>query len=132
VFKPPTALVVDDSPELRMLFSSLFRDLGMNVLTARDGETALALARDERPDIICLDLMLPTIGGLEICHTLKSAPETSDIPVMVVSARRMPQDRAEALKVGADAYLTKPVDRNDFTTKARTLLWQRQMATVEA
>jgi len=128
VYKPPVALVVDDAPELRLVFTSLFKSLGATVLTARDGETGLALAREQRPDILCLDLMLPTVGGLEVCRQLKADPQTAGIPVLIVSARRMPQDRAEARRAGADAYLTKPVSRDEFLTLVRSLLWQRQVA----
>ena len=128
MYKPPVALVVDDAPELRLVFTSLFKSLGATVLTARDGETGLALAREQRPDILCLDLMLPTVGGLEVCRQLKADPQTAGIPVLIVSARRMPQDRAEARRAGADAYLTKPVSRDEFLTLVRSLLWQRQVA----
>ena len=117
MYKPPVALVVDDAPELRLVFTSLFKSLGATVLTARDGETALAMAREHRPDILCLDLMLPTLGGLEVCRQLKTDPETAGLPVLIVSARRMPQDRAEARRAGADAYLTKPVSRDEFLTQ---------------
>ena len=128
MYKPPVALVVDDAPELRLVFTSLFKSLGATVLTARDGEAGLALAREQRPDILCLDLMLPTVGGLEVCRQLKADPQTAGIPVLIVSARRMPQDRAEARRAGADAYLTKPVSRDEFLTLVRSLLWQRQVA----
>lgn len=128
MYKPPTALVIDDSPELRLVISSMFRSLGATVLAARDGETGLAMARQHRPDIVCLDLMLPTIGGIEICRTLKADPEVAGIPVLVVSARRLPQDRANARSAGADAYLTKPLNRDEFLATVRSLLWQRQMA----
>jgi CheY-like chemotaxis protein len=128
LFKPPSALVVDDSPELRLVLSSLLKSLGATVETARDGETGLSLARECRPDIICLDLMLPTISGLEVCRQLSTSPETADIPVLMVSARPFPQDRAEAHRAGARAYLTKPINRPEFLTQVKTLLWRRQAA----
>jgi DNA-binding response OmpR family regulator len=127
VYKQPTALVVDDSPELRLVLSSLFKHLGVSVLTARDGQTGLEIAREQHPDIVCLDLMLPTICGLDVCRELKREPATSSTPVVIVSARRFPQDRADARQAGADAYLTKPVSRDEFETRIRSLLWQRQM-----
>ena len=127
----PRALVVDDSPELRLLIGSLFRHMGLEVLTARDAESGLAMAREQPPDIICLDLMLPVASGLDACRALKSDPTTAGIPVMMVSARRSPQDRAAADQVGAEAYVTKPIDRNEFSNRVRSLLWQHR-AVVEA
>ena len=126
--KSPVALVVDDSPDFRLLLSSLFKHMGLDVVTARDGETGLALAAEHRPDIVCLDLMLPVLCGLEVCERLKQSPETADLPVLIVSARRYPQDRADAHKVGADGYVTKPVDRNEFVTQVRSILWRRHLA----
>jgi len=122
------ALIVDDAPEFRLLLGSLFRELGLESVTVRDGDTALAMAREERPAIICVDLMLPTLSGLEVCAALRQRPEMADVPIVMVSARRFPQDRAAASQAGADAYVTKPVDRTDFSNQVRSLLWQRQQA----
>ena len=127
MYKAPLALVIDDAPELRMVLRSLFKHLGLDVVTARDGETGLALAQERRPDIVCLDLMLPVLCGLEVCERLKQSPTTSDVPVLIVSARPFPQDRAEARKAGADAYLIKPVNRKEFSVQVRSLLWRGQM-----
>lgn len=127
--QPNLALVVEDSPELRMFLGALFRHIGMDVITARDGESALRLAQETRPRIICLDLMLPTISGLEVCQALKGNTETARIPVMMVSARNFPQDRAAAHELGADIYLTKPVDKDDFLAAVRSILWQHRTTT---
>ena len=128
VYTPPVALVVDDSPELRLLLTSLFKHMGFAVVTAANGEVGLALALERRPDIICLDLMLPVLCGLEVCERLKRSAETAAIPVLIVSARRYPQDRADARRVGAEGYVTKPIDRQVFSTQVRSLLWRGQMA----
>jgi DNA-binding response OmpR family regulator len=124
------ALIVDDAMEFRLLLGSMFRELGLESVTVRDGETALAMAREERPAIICVDLMLPTLSGLEVCAALRRRPETADVPIVMVSARRFPQDRAAARRAGADAYVTKPVDRTEFSNQVRSLLWQRQQTEV--
>lgn len=122
----PKALVVDDSPELRLFLGALFSQLGLEVVTARDGETALTMAREHRPDIVCLDLMLPTVSGLEVCSRLKADPRTAGAPVIMVSARSFPQDRAAADLAGAAAYLIKPVDRHEFSAQVRSLLWRHR------
>lgn len=126
--KTPVALVVDDSPELRLLVSSLCRNLGLEVVAVRDGETALTVASQTPPDIVCLDLMLPTLSGLEVCERLKALPETANVPVLVASARPYPQDRANAEMAGADAYVTKPIDPQIFSTHVRSLLWRHRGA----
>jgi len=128
----PTALVVDDSPELRVVMASFLSSLGITVITARDGESGLTMARERKPDLICLDLMLPTVSGLEVCERLKQNPETAAIRVLVVSARTFPQDRVEARRAGADGFVTKPLNRNEFLTQARSLVWQRRLAAVGA
>ena len=124
--KPPVALVVDDSPELRLLLSSLCRSLGLDVVAVRDGESALSVASQAPPDLVCLDLMLPTLSGLEVCERLKARPETAGVPVLIASARPYPQDRADAETAGADAYLIKPIDPDVFSSQVRSLLWHRR------
>lgn len=125
---PAVALVIDDSPELRLVLTAMLRHLGLSVVAARDGETGIAMAREHRPDLVCLDLMLPTICGLDVCEELKRMPETAEVPVLIVSARQFPQDRAGAEMAGADAFVTKPIDRDEFFTQVRSLLWRRQLA----
>lgn len=118
------ALVVDDSPELRLQMAAICRREGLDVIEAGDGESALSFARARRPDIVCLDLMLPTMSGFTVCERLKQQPETAGVPVLVASARSYPQDRAEAAKAGADAYVLKPIDVQAFAVELRFLLWQ--------
>jgi CheY-like chemotaxis protein len=123
MFRPPTALVIDDSPIVRTVLSALLRRQGMTVATARDGEAGLAQATAEPPSLICLDLMLPNVSGLEVCRRLRRAPETAHVPVVIVSARPFPQDRAAALEAGADAFLQKPVVDEQFESTIRQVLW---------
>ena len=128
--KQPVALVVDDAPDMRMLISSLCRHAGLEVVAVRDGESAISAALASPPDLVCLDLMLPTLSGLDVCERLKAEPATAGIPVVITSARTYPQDRAEAELAGADAYVTKPIDPAEFSTRIRSLLWRRR-ASVE-
>lgn len=118
------ALVVDDSPELRLQMAAICRREGLDVIEAGDGESALSAGRALRPDIVCLDLMLPTMSGFTVCERLKQQPETAGVPVLVASARSYPQDRAEAEMAGADAYVMKPINVEEFAAALRSLLWQ--------
>ena len=131
-YKPPTALVVDDAPEFRALLSALLRQLGLTVQVAPDGEAGIAAAREHRPDLICLDLMLPVRCGLDVCEELRRLPETAQVPVIVVSARPFPQDRADAEAAGADGFVTKPIDPARFAEQVRGVLWNRQQTMVGA
>ena len=114
-----TVLVVDDdvkAVELVRLY--LDRD-GYQVLTAYDGVEALRLARESRPDIIVLDLMLPDIDGLEVCRTLR---HESDVPVIMLTARTTDQDKLTGLDLGADDYVTKPFSPKELAARVRAVL----------
>ncbi len=112
-------LVVDDdvkTVELVRLY--LDRD-GYQVLTAYDGIEALRLARESRPDLIVLDLMLPDIDGLEVCRTLR---HESDVPVIMLTARTTDQDKLTGLDLGADDYVTKPFSPKELAARVRAVL----------
>ena len=114
-----TVLVVDDdvkAVELVRLY--LDRD-GYQVLTAYDGVEALRLARESRPDLIVLDLMLPDIDGLEVCRTLR---HESDVPVIMLTARTTDQDKLTGLDLGADDYVTKPFSPKELAARVRAVL----------
>ncbi|AQT62552.1 two-component system response regulator [Cellvibrio sp. PSBB023] len=104
----PKLLVVDDEPlNLQVLRQILQQDY--QLLFARDGEKALALAQAERPDLILLDIMMPGITGLETCQRLKQQPETQGVPVIFVTALSDDRDETEGFAVGCVDYITKPV-----------------------
>lgn len=124
MYHTPTALVIDDSPIVRTMLSALLRRQGLSVTAVRDGEAGFAHAVAHKPSIICLDLMLPNACGLEVCRRLRQTPETARTPVVIVSARPYPQDRAAAIEAGADAYLRKPCDGAQVEATVRTLLWK--------
>jgi len=105
-----TILFVDDALVFRDL-GALFLARAGRVITAASGEKALALARSERPDLILVDLFMPDINGEEICRFIKTDPELSDIPVIVLVEVDDPQERARAVRAGADDILAKPVSR---------------------
>jgi signal transduction histidine kinase/CheY-like chemotaxis protein len=101
-------MIVDDDPQARQLLGAAVRRAGYRVIEAGDGNTALAMARERRPDVITLDVLMPRMDGWAVLTALKSDPELAQIPVMVVTVLA---DRGIALSLGAAEFLTKPVDR---------------------
>src|ERR1700677_1367070 len=103
-------LVVDDiEANVRLLQAKLSAEY-YDVLTASDGVTALAIAAEERPDLVLLDVMMPGMDGFEVCRRLKEDPATRHIPVVLVTALDGRADRITGLEAGADEFLTKPID----------------------
>ncbi len=114
-------LVVDDiDANVRLLEAKLTAEY-YHVLTAPDGPTALALAAEERPDIILLDVMMPGMDGFEVCRRLKDDPLTRHIPVVMVTALDGRNDRVTGLEAGADEFLTKPIDDLMLFSRVRSL-----------
>jgi twitching motility two-component system response regulator PilH len=101
-------LVADDSPTDLSLISAPLLAGGYEVITARDGEEALAKVAAERPDLVLLDVVLPRQNGFQICRALKRNPESSHIPVILLTGKSQPSDRFWGLRQGADEYVTKP------------------------
>lgn len=122
----PLALVVEDSDISRVLLSVHLRQLGFEVTALDSGDEAARLARELQPDLVCLDLMLPGVGGYEVCAALRAAPETAETPILITSARTTPQDRAFAEAAGADDFLPKPVEPTELAETVRRLLRNRQ------
>lgn len=107
-------LVVDDSPtELNIILDAL-QGKGYQLVTAVDGEEALEKAQRESPDLILLDVILPKKNGFQVCRTLKTAPETQDITIVMVTSKSQDSDRFWGLKQGADEYLMKPFEQEEL------------------
>jgi CheY-like chemotaxis protein len=104
------ALVVDDSRVIRELIAVNLELEGFEVTTAGDGERALELAAEFRPDVITLDVMMPRLNGFETVHRLRQDPRTAGIPVVMVTGRAQSADRERGEEVGVEAYLTKPFE----------------------
>lgn len=103
-----TILVVDDDPIIRLLLETTIRGEPYRVITAADGEEALATAMAIHPSVILLDVSMPKIDGFEVCRQIKSDPKMKDISIIMVTAKAQANDRARGLAVGVDAYVTKP------------------------
>lgn len=103
-----TALVVDDDPEIRKLLVTAMERMGFEVTQAADGRTAIKRLGEARPTLLCVDLMLPESSGYDVCEHVQGTPALSGLPIMMVSARAMPEDRAQAEELGVRAYLSKP------------------------
>ena len=115
-------LVVDDDPAVLRFLTLALENEGYDATSADNGLQALAFAQQEQPDLAILDVMLPGMDGLEVCHRLKSDEQTADIPVLMYSAKGSETDINEADKVGADDYLVKPTDLSYLLEVVRFLL----------
>ncbi len=109
-----TILVIEDQEQNLYLMKYMLEANGYKVILARDGEQGLTLARTECPDLILLDIQLPTINGYEVAQTLKSDPNLSAIPIVAVTSYAMPGDRKKALSAGCTGYIEKPIDPESF------------------
>jgi CheY-like chemotaxis protein len=115
-------LVVDDEPDVLLLCRLNLQQLGHELLEASNGSTALELARKRHPDVIVLDLMLPGMNGYEVLETLKQDGGTSDIPVLVLTAKSLRADRERSEGLGASEFLTKPFLPSDLCEMVESLL----------
>ncbi len=116
---PENILLVDDEPTLRDTLAYNLRNAGYEVSTAADGSAALEQAREEMPDLVILDLMLPEIDGLTVCRSLR---QVSDVPILILTARTGELDKIVGLESGADDYLTKPFSLGELQARVRALL----------
>jgi two-component system phosphate regulon response regulator PhoB len=126
----PHILVVEDEPSQREVLSYNFESEGFLVTKAENGDDALMFVRENAPDIIVLDWMLPGVSGIEICRRLKSRPETRNIPVIMLSARSEEVDRVRGLETGADDYVVKPYSVGELIARVRTQLRRVRPASV--
>lgn len=115
----PVILVVDDEPRVVRLARDYLEKNGFTVISAADGQSALAAARREKPDLVILDLMLPQIDGREVCRILR---RESDVPIIMLTALSEEIDQVTGLEIGADDYITKPFSVRALVARVRALL----------
>ncbi len=111
-----SVLVVDDDPEIRKLLVTALDRMGFSVSQAADGKTAMKRLDEERPSLLCIDLMLPESSGYDVCEHVARTPTLNGLPILMVSARIMPEDRAQAEELGVRVYLSKPFTQTEFKT----------------
>jgi two-component system, OmpR family, phosphate regulon response regulator PhoB len=114
-------VIEDESDILEVIEYNLTRE-GYRILTSRDGEEGLALAKREAPSLVLLDLMLPSLDGIEVCRLLKSDPVTSKIPVIMVTAKGEESDAVLGLGLGADDYVRKPFSPKELVARVKAVL----------
>jgi DNA-binding response OmpR family regulator len=112
-------LVVDDELEIVKVVRAYLEQSGFRVITASDGEQALAVFRHEQPDLIVLDLSLPKLDGLDVCRAIR---RDSNVPIIMLTARVEETDRLIGLEIGADDYITKPFSPREVVARVRTVL----------
>src|SRR5206468_6584824 len=121
-------LIIEDESDVADLLALNLRKAGYRVSTATDGASGLHKVRDDRPDFIILDLMLPKMSGLEVCRILKSDTATSQIPILMLTAKAEEVDRIVGLEFGADDYVTKPFSPREVVLRIRAILRRGEKA----
>jgi two-component system phosphate regulon response regulator PhoB len=121
MLKPAVLIVEDEGALLTLLRYNLERE-GYRVLEARDGEEALLVASEEKPDVVLLDWMLPQLSGIEVCRRLRTRQETRNVPILMLTARGEESDRVRGLDTGADDYITKPFSMTELLARLRAVM----------
>src|SRR5512147_612750 len=125
-------LTIDDEKDLIELVRYNLELEGFHVKSALDGETGVAMAQNEVPDLVLVDLMLPGIDGLEVCRRLRSDKRTAGIPLIMLTAKSAESDRVVGLELGADDYVVKPFSTRELIARIRALLRRVTPRTEEA
>jgi DNA-binding response OmpR family regulator len=118
----PKILVVDDEPDALEVIGFKLKEAGFTPVFATDGGKAIAAVRQERPELIVLDVMLPEIDGMEVCKLLRRDPTTAAIPIIMLTAKAGEMDRVLGLELGADDYVTKPFSPRELMLRIKKLL----------
>jgi two-component system, OmpR family, phosphate regulon response regulator PhoB len=118
-------LIIEDETDLRELLQYNLKAAGYEVTVATDGATGVAMAREQRPDLVMLDIMLPDTSGLDVCRLIKSQPQTRDTQVMMVTAKGEEIDRVVGFELGADDYVVKPFSTRELLLRVQAVLRRR-------
>ncbi len=115
-------LIADDEPNIVVSLEYLMKREGYAVSVAREGGAALAMIREQRPDLVLLDVMMPGLSGFEVCQEVRADPLLSGVKILMLSAKGRETDIAKGRALGADAYLTKPFATRELVARVRELL----------
>jgi DNA-binding response OmpR family regulator len=118
-------LIVDDESHIRMLIEQTLEDLedeGVELMFAENGEQALELIKKEEPNLVFLDVMMPKMNGMEVCHKVKKELKLSHVYIILLTAKGQEVDRQKGLEMGADRYMTKPFDPDEMLSVAEEIL----------
>ena len=119
---PKKILIVDDEPGIVVPVKFLMEQQGYLVITTNNGEDALDLVHQHKPDLVLLDIMLPGIDGYEVCEIMRLNPDYRDVKIVFFTAKGRETEIAKGLALGADAYITKPYSNADLLAKVKELL----------
>lgn len=114
-------LIVDDEPSIVETTRFILESEGYHPLVASDGVAAMELVRQERPQVVLLDVMMPKLDGFEVCRMIREEPELKETFVLILTARGQRADEAIALEAGADAYMRKPFDEDEFLARVESV-----------
>jgi adenylate cyclase len=118
----PLILAVDDEPATLALLRKLLKHQDYDVVEAVDGRSALSAITEHEPDLVCLDVMMPALDGIEVCQRLRRQPEHAGLPILLLTALERPEDKARGLEAGANDFLSKPFDESELSARLRSLL----------
>lgn len=121
---PPLLLLVDDNEQNLELLEAYLEEVGGTIVTARDGLEALKAIEQRRPDVMLLDIMMPRMSGYQLCKKLKSEESTKSIPIIMVTALNEVSDMERATELGADDFISKPLNKPDLVARVRKALGQ--------
>jgi DNA-binding response OmpR family regulator len=115
-------LIVDDEPNIAISVEFLMRREGLEVMVARDGEEGLMRIREDHPDLVVLDVMMPKLDGFEVCKAVRADPALAGVRILMLTAKGRAAEVAKGLFLGADAYIPKPFSTRDLVAKVKELL----------
>ena len=118
-------LIVDDEPHIRALLEQTledFEDNDVEIFTAKDGQEGLEIIKDEHPNLVFLDVMMPKMNGFDVCQAVKHELNLQDVYIIMLTAKGQEFDKKKGLESGADTYMTKPFDPDEIIEKASTVL----------